>query len=76
MFFSHSQKVLTAKQRSIRAIAYDFGTFVMFSIFESAILFFPKIVILGCFLCNSRRNHAYRQSKTSKDLLSPWEDEE
>jgi len=49
MFFGHSQKVLIAKQRSIRAIAYDFGTFVMFSIFESAILFFPKIVILGCF---------------------------
>jgi len=28
--------------RSIIAIAYDFGTFVMFSIFESVIKVFPK----------------------------------
>jgi hypothetical protein len=27
---------------SIRSIAYDFRTFIMFSIFESVILFFPK----------------------------------
>jgi len=27
---------------SIRTIAYDFGTFVMFSIFEYVILVFPK----------------------------------
>jgi len=28
--------------QNIKAIAYDFGTFVMFSIFESVILFFLK----------------------------------
>jgi len=44
MFFSHFQLVLVAKRRSIRAIAYDFGTFVMFTIFESVILVFPKHV--------------------------------
>jgi len=31
-----------AKRRSIRMIAYDFGIFVMFSIFESVILVFLK----------------------------------
>jgi len=31
-----------AKRRSIRTIVYDFGTFVMFSIFESVNLVFPK----------------------------------
>jgi len=30
-------------------IAYDFGTFVMFSIFESVILVFRNIAILGVF---------------------------
>jgi len=42
MFFSYFQKVLAAKRKSIRAIAYDFMTFVMFSIIESIILVFPK----------------------------------
>jgi len=42
MFFSLFQYVLPAKQRSIWVIAYDFGTFVMFSIFESVIRVFPK----------------------------------
>jgi len=28
------------------------------------------------FCCNSRRNHAYWQSKTSEDLWSLWEEEE
>jgi len=42
MFFSHFQKVLVAKGRSIRTITYDFRTFIMFSIFESVILVFPK----------------------------------
>ena len=35
-------RFLPAKRRSISEIGYDFGKFVMFSIFESFILFFPK----------------------------------
>jgi len=42
IFFSQFQEVLPAEQRSIRTIVYDFGTFVMFSIFEYVILFFLK----------------------------------
>jgi len=34
--------MLPANQRSIRSIACDFGTFVMFSIFEYVILLFSK----------------------------------
>ena len=42
MFFSYFHYDVAAKRRSIRIIAYDFRTFVMFSIFESIILVFPK----------------------------------
>jgi len=45
--------------RSIRTIAYDFGTFVIISIFESVILVYPKHSNLRVFFkSNSRRNHA------------------
>jgi len=37
MFFSLFLYEITTKRRNIRTIAYDFGTFVMFSIFESVI---------------------------------------
>jgi len=47
----------------------------MFFIFESAILLFPKHSYFRVFWCNSRRNHANRQNKTSEDLWRPWEDE-
>ena len=42
IFSSYLHKVLAGKRRSIRTIVYDFGTFVMFSIFESVFLVFPK----------------------------------
>jgi len=45
----------------------------MFFIFESIIIFFPKHRI---FVVIHEKNYAYRQSKTSEDLWSPWEDEE
>jgi hypothetical protein len=47
---------LLAIRRSIRTIAYDFGTFVIFSIFESVILVFPKHSNFRVFfLSNSRK---------------------
>ena len=42
MFFNYFHYVLAAKRKSIRTIAYDFRTFVMFSISESVILVFSK----------------------------------
>jgi len=71
-FFSQFQYVLQTEKRSIKTIANDYGAFLMFSIFEYVILFFPKHCNFRMFCCNSRRNQAYRQSKTSEDLWSPW----
>jgi len=42
MFFSYFQQDLASKRRRIRTIAYDYGTFVTFSILESVILVFSK----------------------------------
>jgi len=49
---------------------------MMFSIFKSIILFFLKHNNFIVFCYNSRRNHAYRQIKTSEDMWSLSEDEE
>ena len=46
-------------------IAYDFGTFVMFSIFEFVILVFLKHCIFRGFWSNSRRNHANQKIKNN-----------
>jgi len=40
------------------------------------ILLFPKHSNSRVFWCNSRRNHANWQCKTSKDLWRLWEDHE
>jgi len=50
MFLGHFEYVLQPKKMSIRSIAYHFGTFVMFSILESVVLFFPKHINFKMFL--------------------------
>jgi len=57
---------------SIRAIAYDFGTFVMFSIFESITIVFTKQSNFRVFWSNSRRNHANQQSKNIRKFVQNW----
>jgi len=50
-------------------IAYDFRIFVMFSIFESVILVFPRHSNIRGFWSNSRRNHANRQIKNIRRFV-------
>ena len=58
-------------------IAYDFGTFVMFSIFESVILVFPKIAMLrGFFEAIHEEIIQIGKSRTSEELSRHWEDKE
>jgi hypothetical protein len=47
----------------------------MFSILKYVVLFFLKHSNFMVFRCNSRRNRANRQIKTSEDLWRPWKDE-
>ena len=67
--------------RSIRTIAYDCETFVMFSLIESVIIVSWNIAILGVFWSNSRINHANQEhlkiyedfGKTkNEDSRGPW----
>jgi len=52
---------------SIRAIAYDFRTFVMFSIFEYAILFFPKHINSRVFYVIQEEIMQIGKAKTCED---------
>jgi len=61
--------VLAAKSRSIRTIFYDFGTFVMFFIFESVIQDFLKHSnFRGGFEVIHEENMKIGKSRTFEDL--------
>jgi len=56
-------------------IAFDFGTFVMFSIFEYVILVFPKHRILGVFEVIHKEITQIGKSRPLK-IIGLWEDKE
>jgi len=69
IFFSHFYLVLIQNKRVLEHLPMVFGTFCNVLYLSHVILVFPKHNSFRVFWCNSRRNHANRQNKTSWRLV-------